>query len=411
MLNILFISFFFPPMGGTGILRAAKLVKYFPRFGIRPYVVAVKPNGFPWIDHSFDNDIRDAIVLRTSHPPFFPVGGVGRRPNFFPASDYIFLPDNKLWWMPYLYSAAMDLAAAVSFDAVFVELPTFSSLLAGRRVARKLGIPYFADFRDSWCQNPARPRLPATHRRYNRYLEATALSDVEYVFTVNDSIREELLLHHRHLGGKVATVYGGFDKEEIVKTVRKNDRMSITYLGTVYRQFRSPYPFLLAFSRVVRSNRGFKEKVVLRFVGRYTGALLEWIDELGIADIVDVIDYLPHSEAVRFGMRSDILLFLLDPLTASYGQTSGKLFEYLGMGKPIFAVVPQLSEAADIIRRFNAGFVASPRMIDEIERALLDSFSLWERGELPEKVGGHESFLYPHNVERMAEIIKQRIGG
>lgn len=409
MLNILFISFFFPPMGGTGILRAAKLVKYLQQFGIKPYVVAAKPNGFPWIDHSFDNDIKDAIVLKTKTPSFFPVGGAGKGTNFFPASDYIFLPDNKLWWMPYLYSAAMRLAAAVRFDAVFVELPTFSSLLVGRKIAKKLGIPYFADFRDSWCQNPARPHLPAPHRRYNRYLESTALSDVEYVFTVNDSIREELLLHHRHLDGRIATVYGGFDKEEIVKTVRENDRMSIAYLGTVYRRFRSPYPFLLAFSGVARNNREFREKVILRFVGRYPEVLLKWIDELEIADVVDVIDYLPHGEAVRFGMGSDILLFLLNPLTASYGQTSGKLFEYLGMGKPIFAVVPQLSEAADIIKRFNAGFVASPQMIAEIERALLDSFSLWERGKLPEKLGGHEDFQYPNNVEKIAEIIKQKI--
>ena len=44
----------------------------------------------------------------------------------------------------------------------------------------------------------------------------------------------------------------------------------------------------------------------------------------------------------------------------------GKLYEYMGSGRPILAVVPSSSEVAKIIERTNAGLVAP---VEDLERA------------------------------------------
>ena len=40
MRDVLFLSYFFPPMGGGAVLRALKFVEYLPTLGWRPLVVA-----------------------------------------------------------------------------------------------------------------------------------------------------------------------------------------------------------------------------------------------------------------------------------------------------------------------------------------------------------------------------------
>ena len=39
MQDILFISYYFPPRGGSGVQRAAKFAKYLPQYGYRPHVI------------------------------------------------------------------------------------------------------------------------------------------------------------------------------------------------------------------------------------------------------------------------------------------------------------------------------------------------------------------------------------
>jgi hypothetical protein len=43
-MKVLVISYFFPPLGGSGVQRSLKFVKYLPQFDIEPIVLTVKPS-------------------------------------------------------------------------------------------------------------------------------------------------------------------------------------------------------------------------------------------------------------------------------------------------------------------------------------------------------------------------------
>ncbi|MFZ3371837.1 MAG: hypothetical protein WA131_02250, partial [Desulfitobacteriaceae bacterium] len=42
MKKVLVIAYFFPPLGGSGVQRTLKFVKYLPKFGLQPIVSTVR---------------------------------------------------------------------------------------------------------------------------------------------------------------------------------------------------------------------------------------------------------------------------------------------------------------------------------------------------------------------------------
>ncbi|KWX07117.1 hypothetical protein TR75_03925, partial [Hydrogenibacillus schlegelii] len=68
-LGVLIISYLFPPVGGGGVPRAQKLVKYLPDFGIRPVVLAACPPPYLQRDESRLKDLpRHVPIYRVPHP-------------------------------------------------------------------------------------------------------------------------------------------------------------------------------------------------------------------------------------------------------------------------------------------------------------------------------------------------------
>ncbi|HRK73277.1 MAG TPA: group 1 glycosyl transferase, partial [Rhodothermales bacterium] len=51
-LRVLVIAYYFPPMGGSGVQRITKFVKYLTQFGWEPEVLTVEPQGYYAYDES-----------------------------------------------------------------------------------------------------------------------------------------------------------------------------------------------------------------------------------------------------------------------------------------------------------------------------------------------------------------------
>jgi len=63
--QILFISYFFPPLGGPGVQRAQKFTKYLPQFGWQPIVITVKNIEYIAYDYSLLKEISNVEIHRT----------------------------------------------------------------------------------------------------------------------------------------------------------------------------------------------------------------------------------------------------------------------------------------------------------------------------------------------------------
>ncbi|MCH7658977.1 MAG: hypothetical protein IIB05_11755, partial [Bacteroidetes bacterium] len=64
MINILIITYYWPPAGGPGVQRMLKFVKYLPEFGIKPHILTVKNGDFPAIDESLADEIPGGLIVK-----------------------------------------------------------------------------------------------------------------------------------------------------------------------------------------------------------------------------------------------------------------------------------------------------------------------------------------------------------
>src|SRR5262249_18776022 len=62
--RVLFIAYLYPPVGGAGVQRAAKFVKYLPQFGWLPTVLTVSNPSVPLFDESLAGDVAGETAVR-----------------------------------------------------------------------------------------------------------------------------------------------------------------------------------------------------------------------------------------------------------------------------------------------------------------------------------------------------------
>jgi glycosyltransferase involved in cell wall biosynthesis len=103
--------------------------------------------------------------------------------------------------------------------------------------------------------------------------------------------------------------------------------------------------------------------------------------ELGLEDCVVWRGYVPHRDAIE-AMREATVLVLIKHVEPRFrGLIPGKLYEYMGAGRPILALVPD-SEAADLVRDLGWGEVAPPDDPEAIAAALLRLLERHRAGQL-----------------------------
>ena len=201
--RVLVMAYYFPPLGLSGVQRVAGFVKYLPDYGWHPTVVTARPAGYFAYDESLRREVEAAgagihetrsmdptRLFGKRHVVALPAESV-RRP-LTAVSRFLFLPDNKIGWVPFAIRAGKRLHQSRPFDAVFASAPPYSALLAALHLAKQHGLPLVVDFRDDWVGRPAH-RFPSRwHRQFNARMERRVLGRATVATAINRVIRDSL---------------------------------------------------------------------------------------------------------------------------------------------------------------------------------------------------------------------------
>jgi len=351
------------------------MLKYFPELGIEPIVMTVDPKlaSYAVIDHSLGEDIRsDLIVYKTPTFEFYnlykkitgrkeiPYAGFvnekkvdfiqwlsrSMRSNFF-------IPDPRRGWNRYAYKKAIELISANKIEIVITSSPPHSTQLIGLRLKRKLNIRWIADLQDPWTDIYYYKELYHSFisRRIDAYYERKVLTEADKVVTVSDSIKRMFTSKSSRIDpSKIMVIPNGFDEEDFGEKEQSDPgKFIITYTGTIQEDYKID-AFLSASGKIAA--RG--ETILLRFVGRISAGIKEKIVSTPNVE-VELYDYVPHLESVKFLLQSDALLLIIPKIENNKGILTGKLFEYLGSGIMIIGIGPADSDAGKIIRECSSG--------------------------------------------------------
>jgi glycosyltransferase involved in cell wall biosynthesis len=406
MKRVLIVTYYFPPSGGPGVQRVLKLVKYLPQFGWHPVVLTVANGDFPARDESLLKEISPGVpVYRTNIiEPYglyraltgkkkgepvdvnvIPEKGA-RRPMSERLASWIrgtlFIPDARMGWRLTAVSEGMRVIHKEKISAIYSSSPPHTCGVIARSLKRRSGLPWIAGFRDPWTGFENTPSRWALPRAIDHRMEKGVCHDADAIDVAWLGIRDGLLHAHPELAAKsIVHLPNGFDGEDYPAVERsRNERFTMTYTGSMYGT-RNPRDILRAVGSLAASKLIDLKKIVLKFVGRFGDDVARIIAESPVRDCVETVPYLPHRESIKALLQSDALLLIVDEISGSGGVVPGKVYEYLGAGKPVLAIAEPDGVIANLLRETDAGAAYAHSDADGIAAAFLDLFRRFHGGE------------------------------
>lgn len=390
MKRLLLIAYYFPPMGGGGVARPSKFIKYLSRMGWSCSVVSANPRNYWLQDASRLRDIpSDTRVDRTPA-----ITGIGVLRRFFlretgdhrrntrlmtrlrTLTFWFLIPDSFVGWIPFAVLMGWWVCRRDRIDVIIATAPPNSSAVAGWLLSRLTGLPLVTDFRDLWTDEIHFLAPTPLHSAMHRYLESSVLSASSAALFTNPSAMEFMgrkypSSHH------LAAIRMGYDPE---------DYASIPVPPPTSAPIRMVYTGNLTINRPIT---GLLEAIASRPQEFGPGQLHVFLygqrDDEKDRDAaawhlsnVFLKDNVSHDEAVRLQAGADILLFM------GYNSnekvrlvTSGKIYEYLYwneyFGKPILAISSPMDATGLLSGRPHGRVVPmeDPRAIAEALAALM----------------------------------------
>lgn len=403
MKKVLIITYYWPPSGGAGVQRSLKFVKYLPEFGIEPIVITVDPSQatYPIIDETLLKEVKEGVrVIRTrSFEPLkilsalkgketIPHGGFANnnkesitqktlrfiRGNFF-------LPDARTGWVRFAVKAASDVIEKENVDTVFISSPPHSSQLVGLELKKKYKIRWIADMRDPWTDIYYYHDLLHTKFAAKRdaVYERQVLENADAVISVSEPINDLFLSKSDKLRKeKFHVIPNGFDESDFFSDIEVSRKEFVfTYVGTIADNYNPGIAFK-AIRKFIDENPGLK--VILQMVGTSSSIIQKLIDQYGLSSYTIFIDHVDHQTAVNYMRSAAILLLFIPDIPGADGILTGKLFEYIGSGRPIVGLGPVQGSAAAILNASNSGKMFDRNDYDQILHFINTNFNNWKSG-------------------------------
>ncbi|MDR7334170.1 glycosyltransferase [Roseateles asaccharophilus] len=379
--SLLFIAYLYPPFANSGTRRSLEFANHLPDCGWQPTVLTLTSPKPRDLDVRLLDEVRAGTrVLRAPHASerwarrvsaFAPAS---HRARVFDAVKWRLdelwtVPDDCAMWRSEAVETALRAHRETPFDAILATGSPWTSFLVAHDVARRTGLPYVLDYRDQWRSNGSLPweNDSRLQRWLGPHLERRAASKAAAIVTVTPTLAEELKSHTCR--SEIECVTNGFEPKDFADLpARPSDGLvRVSYAG-VWRPGYGLDLLYRAVQRLKQAGAAGLSRLRVDVAGFPPGPAAEF----GIQDVVHEQGRVTHTAALRLMMDAD-LVFLPVP-NGFYARASlpGKLFEYLGSGRPILAAAPADSEVARVIEDVGGGRQIGPGDVEAAAAVLAD---------------------------------------
>lgn len=230
---------------------------------------------------------------------------------------------------------------------------------------------WIADLRDGLSTNPYHSKI---YTEKLLRLENNLMLLADGITTVSAPLCNHFSHHPSGLTMDVAEIRNGYNFRS-GSPVGFNDQFTISHVGTFYGN-RNPGFFFKAVEELQRAD--LIADIHIRLIGISGGVVIPG----KLKPFVEIYEKVEYENAIEFMRKSDALLLVL-PAGRFKGVYSGKLFDYLGVMKPIVALVDKDDVAASLIKDCRAGTIAGWDNITEIKNGILWAYNIWKNKLTP----------------------------
>ncbi len=416
-------------MGGGGVQRVVKFLKYwdYDRFVVS--VITVNPSYFYAEDKSLYTELPPYIrVHRTGTldpfrlfyflKKFFSFFKPKREERSKESSSFfrnvanaVFLPDSRILWFPFAFLKLVKIHRRYPIHMVIASMPPFTTGIIARAFQFYFNVPYVLDFRDAWTNNPYIPTVSFLHEKIQNRLEKKTVNDSRGIVFVNPRLRNyyrNKYLFPERMNETV--VRNGYDPADFRSgdylVENRNELFRIGIMGTVYSHGNAPLTLLEALEVLRNEKSDIAGKIGIMFIGKWTGEFLSVIEKSSIRDHIEFVDYVPHRKALEWCRDFDVLaLAVQSNRKGSVSVTPGRIYEYLFLQKPVLAMCPPESDLAQLVKSCDAGEVVDYEDVQGIADILTDWVK--NRASLSERYTytGLEEFDRRHLTRQMMQFL------
>ncbi len=374
-MNILLISWYFPPGNDVAALRTGALAEFLEKKG---HTVHVLTSERDHSDASLPVPVDESRIARTrwfdvDHWRLMP------RPMYDPQPDQsaeaaqshpkimagklraglasiyyntIHTPDRQIGWLPYAVAEGTRIFSRHSIDLIYASAPPFTGYLAARSLGRHFSVPWIAEYRDGWSRYVYVPR-PGWRQWIDEKLENLTVGNAAGIVAVTESWGD---YYSRRFRKPTMAIPNGFDERMLAssRTASAPDEpVTITYVGVLYQGLRDPSVLYEA----IRQAGLRPGDLQIDYYGPSAGEVFPLAKAHGVDEFVRVLPRVSFAQSLDIQRASDVLLLLQSPVDPR--NVPAKLFEYFAARRPILGIGLDNGEPARLITERKAGFYRS----------------------------------------------------
>lgn len=406
---VLMVAFHFPPAAmSSGHLRTLAFARYLPDSGWDPIVLSARAMAYPQTAPVGADSIPHGCVVKRT----FALDAkrhmaiAGRYPGF------LALPDRWSSWWPAAVLQGLRLIRRHRVRAIWSTYPIMTAHCVAHSLHRITNLPWIADFRDPVDSSAGLIDLRSLASR-QRWESRTLRAASRSVFTTPGALRDHaerfpMLFAERRL----TVIQNGYDEGAFADLATRSSQpvghpLVLVHSGLLYQRGRNPGPFLAALAGL--RNSGSIDADGLKVILRASGSEAEYareIERLGLDKMVFLSPPISYRDALIEQAEADALLLFQGPEFDR--QIPAKLYEYLRIGRPVFALVGNHGDTADVLRSMGAGELAPIDDVDEITRKLGTFIHALRDGRAPVvDPSTVKRYARDHGAKLLAEQLEQ----
>ena len=425
MKKVLIITYYWVPAGGVAVQRFLKFTKYLRDYGWEPIILTVKDGSYPYTDPMLQDEVPEGIqVYRTkTFEPFeiynllrgqkgktvpLAVATASKKSLFQKISGYIranfFLPDARVGWKPYAIKQASEIISSQKIDAVITTGPPHSTHLIGQALKAKFKLPWVADFRDPWTEIFNNQYLPFTASSIakDKKMEAAVLRDCDVATMIGEGMKTVFPSAYT---AKMQVITNGYDESDYDRDLKpETDKFRMRYVGNLFSNQNIP-ALWSAIAELRKESADFAKDFELELTGKVDSAISESITEYGLQECTKYISFIPHQDAVAKMQTASLLLSVIPDVANNKLIITGKIFEYMGAGRPIFLIGPPDCDAAIVVNNSQSGSIHDYREKDKMKESLLKYYQQFKSGVTNQAPKNIEAYSRKQLTGRLAGIL------
>jgi len=393
--KILVVSYLLPPMGGGGVQRITKFIKYIiQETNYKIYVIGAEDKSYYARDTILEKELSGTQIYRIKVNTIFEF--------FIRILRYLFKKLSKLkipiiniteyglfvfqyritFIIKSLYISSKYIKK-FNIETVISTSGPRENHIVGLLIKKFFNIKWITDYRDLWIwwQEYERIKNQKLRMKLEKNLASEIVNKSDFITYVSPIWMKQLFNFSQTVNRNSIILENGFDidlsLESKIINFEKKSKIRIAYVGQFFA-YRSPEYFFKALEILKEKNPQYYKKIIFDLYGPLHNFTKNIINYAECKDIINYKGYISNLQIQKEYKNIDLLLFIIGKYPYSEGTYTGKIYEYLASNVPILATIPLKGVAYNLIKKTKTGIIAEYDNPEDIYKKLILFFSDWK---------------------------------